>query len=127
MVSNGVPLLLGLNLLLPAAANIWLRELLQRVTEMVGEGMGLSAAFRRTGFFPAALLDIRGVGEKTGDIAAALERAAKRYDREPTSKITILTTLIQPAIILFVALFVGLVAYSMIAGILTSVSSLRTR
>jgi type II secretory pathway component PulF len=127
VVSNGVPLLQGLHLLLPATSNVWLRGLLQRVSEMVGEGIGLSTAFRRTGFFPTALLDILGVGEKTGDIAIALERAAKRYDRELTSKITILTTLIQPAIILMVALFVGLVAYSMIAGILTSVSSLKAR
>ena len=72
-------------------------------------------------------MDILGVGEQTGDIASALERAARRYDRELTSRIGHLTTLIQPAIILLVALFVGVVAYSMIAGILTSVSSLRAR
>lgn len=127
VVSNGVPLLQGLNLLIPATTNVWLQDLLKRVTASVGEGAGLSAAMRRAGFFPTALLDILGVGEKTGDIATALERAARRYDRELTSKITFLTTLIQPAIILLVALFVGIVAYSMIAGILTSVSSLRAR
>lgn len=127
VVSNGVPLLQGLHLLVPATTNVWLQGLLKRITDYVGEGAGLSTAMRRAGFFPTALLDILGVGEKTGDIATALERAARRYDRELTSKITLLTTLIQPAIILLVALFVGVVAYSMIAGILTSVSSLRAR
>lgn len=127
VVSNGVPLLQGLHLLLPATTNVYLRESLTRVTAMVGEGTGLATAMRRTGVFPVALLDILGVGEKTGDIASALERAARRFDRELTTKITHLTTLIQPAIILLVALFVGVVAYSMIAGILTSVSSLRAR
>lgn len=127
VVSNGIPLLQGLDLIIPATANVWLSDLLRRVTGQVAEGSALSAAMRRAGFFPVALLDILGVGEKTGDIAGALERAARRYDRELSSKITLLTTLIQPAIILFVALFVGVVAYSMIAGILTSVSSLRTR
>lgn len=127
VVSNGVPLLQGLQLLLPATANIHQRETLARVTAMVGEGTGLATAMRRTGEFPVALLDILGVGEKTGDIATALERAARRFDRDLTTRITHLTTLIQPAIILFVALFVGVVAYSMIAGILTSVSALRAR
>ncbi len=127
VVSNGVPLLQGLHLLHPATTNVYLRETLTRVTAMVGEGTGLATAMRRTGVFPVALLDILGVGEKTGDIASALERAARRFDRELTTKITHLTTLIQPAIILLVALFVGVVAYSMIAGILTSVSSLRAR
>ena len=71
------------------------------------------------------MIDILSVGEQTGDIAGALGRAAQRYDRELSSKIGTLTTLIQPAVILLVALFVGVVAYSMIAGILTSVNSLR--
>lgn len=127
VVSNGVPLLQGLHLLLPATTNVHLHAILTRVAAMVGEGAGLAAAMRRTGFFPTALLDILGVGEKTGNITSALERAARRYDRDLSTKITRLTTLIQPAIILFVALFVGIVAYSMIAGILTSVSALRAR
>ena len=125
LVSNGVTLLHGINLMLAATANVYLRGLLTKVAAMVGEGTSLAPALRKVGFFPPVLMDILGVGEQTGDIAGALERAAKRYDRELTSRIGHLTTLIQPAIILIVALFVGIVAYSMIAGILTSVSSLR--
>jgi type II secretory pathway component PulF len=127
LVSNGVTLLNGLNLMVAATANVYLRVLLTKVAAMVGEGTSLATALRRVGFFPPVLMDILGVGEQTGDIASALERAAKRYDRELTSRIGHLTTLIQPAIILLVALFVGIVAYSMIAGILTSVSALRAR
>jgi type II secretory pathway component PulF len=127
LVSNGVTLLHGINLMMAATANVYLRGLLAKVADLVGEGTSLASAFRRVGFFPPVLMDILGVGEQTGDIAGALERAAKRYDRELTSRIGHLTTLIQPAVILLVALFVGVVAYSMIAGILTSVNSLRGR
>lgn len=127
LVSNGVTLLHGINLMLAATANVYLQGLLRKVADQVGEGTSLASALRRVGFFPPVLMDILGVGEQTGDIASALERAARRYDRELTSRIGHLTTLIQPAIILLVALFVGVVAYSMIAGILTSVSSLRAR
>jgi len=127
LVSNGVNLLQGIHLMLAATANVYLQGLLAKVAAMVGEGTSLATALRKVGFFPPVLMDILGVGEQTGDIAAALERAARRYDRELTSRIGHLTTLIQPAIILLVALFVGVVAYSMIAGILTSVSSLRAR
>jgi len=127
LVSNGVTLLNGINLMLAATANVFLQGLLRKVADQVGEGTSLASALRRVGFFPPVLMDILGVGEQTGDIASALERAARRYDRELTSRIGHLTTLIQPAIILLVALFVGVVAYSMIAGILTSVSALRAR
>jgi len=127
LVSNGVTLLNGLNLLLGSTANVYLRGLIHQAAGMVGEGSSLSVALRRVGFFPAVLCDILAVGEQTGDIAGALERAARRFDRDLTTRIERLTTLIQPAIILIVALFVGLVAYSMIAGILTSVNALRVR
>jgi type II secretory pathway component PulF len=127
LASNGIALLQGLQLMTAATTNTFLRGLLVKVSAMVGEGSSLAAALRRVGFFPAVMTDILSVGEQTGDIATALQRAATRYDRNLTSRIGHLTTLIQPAIILFVALFVGVVAYSMIAGILTSVSSLKAR
>lgn len=127
LVSNGVTLLQGLQLLPGATANVFLAALIQRASLVIGEGGSLSNALRRSGFFPPALCDILAIGEQTGDIAGSLARAARRYDRELTSRIERLTTLVQPAIILFVALVVGLVAYSMIAGILTSVNALRVR
>jgi type II secretory pathway component PulF len=127
LVSNGVALLQGMNLMVAATMNVYLRDLLVKTAAMVGEGTSLATALRRVGFFPPVMMDILSVGEQTGDIATALERAAKRFDRDLTSRIGHLTTLVQPAIILLVALFVGIVAYSMIAGILTSVSSLKSR
>ena len=127
LVSNGVALLHGIQLMTAATANVYLKALLVKVAGMVGEGISLASALRRVGFFPPVMMDILAVGEQTGDIAGALERAAKRYDRDLTTRIGHLTTLVQPAIILLVALFVGIVAYSMIAGILTSVSSLKAR
>jgi type II secretory pathway component PulF len=127
LVSNGVALLNGIQLMTAASTNVFLNGLLVKVGELVGEGTGLATSLRRVGFFPPVMMDILAVGEQTGDIASSLERAARRYDKELTSRIGHLTTLVQPAIILLVALFVGIVAYSMIAGILSSVSSLKAR
>ena len=127
LVSNGVSMLASLELMKGATSNVYLQGLLGDVTALVREGSSLASALRRTGFFPPVLLDILGVGEQTGDLSGSLLRAAKRYDRELAGKIQILTTLIQPAVILIVALFVGVVAYSMISGILSSVNALRVR
>lgn len=125
LVSNGVTMLASMELMKGATGNVYLRGLLEQVTAMVREGTSFASALRRTGFFPPVLLDILVVGEQTGDLAGSLARAAKRYDRELSGRIQHLTTLIQPAVILIVALFVGIVAYSMISGILSSVNSLR--
>lgn len=124
---NGVTLLNGLALFQRATGNVYLKSLLARVVDRVGEGAALSSTLRNMPFFPGVLCDIVTVGEQSGDLAAALQRGAKRYDREFAGKIQKLTALIQPLTILVVALFVGLVAYSMITGILTSVSGLRSR
>ncbi|MDD5200381.1 MAG: type II secretion system F family protein [Terrimicrobiaceae bacterium] len=127
LVANGVTLLNGLVLLERATPNLHIKKLLVRLAERVGEGSSLSSSMRALAFFPPELIDMITVGEQTGNIAGALERSAKRYDREFNNQIAQVTNLIQPVTILVVALFVGMVAYSMITGILTSVSGLRTR
>jgi type II secretory pathway component PulF len=126
LVSNGVTLLNGITLLERATSNVHIRRILARLNDRVGEGSSLSGSMRALEFFPPEIIDMVTVGEQTGDLASALERSAKRYDREFSIRIAQVTSLIQPVTILFVALFVGTVAYSMITGILTTVSSLRT-
>ncbi|MGH8047860.1 MAG: type II secretion system F family protein [Chthoniobacterales bacterium] len=126
LVSNGVTLLNGLTLLQRATSNVYIRKILVKLSDRVGEGSSLSSAMRAVSFFPPELMDMITVGEQTGNIAGALERSAKRYDRQFSNHIAQVTNLIQPITILVVALFVGLVAYSMITGILTSVSGLKS-
>jgi type II secretory pathway component PulF len=124
LVANGVTLLNGLTLLERATANVHIKKLLVRLADRVGEGSSLSSAMRATAFFPPELIDMITVGEQTGNLAGALERSAKRYDRDFSTHIAQVTNLIQPVTILVVALFVGLIAYAMINGILTSVSGI---
>lgn len=127
LVSNGVTLINSLTLLQRATPNLYLKDLLAKILERVAEGSSLTSALRAQPFFPDVLIDVVTVGEQTGDLAGALQRGAKRYDREFNNRIQRLTTLIQPITIVIVAVFVGVVAYSMITGILTSVSGLRGR
>jgi len=127
LVANGVTLLNGLTLLERATSNVYIRKVLVRLSERVGEGSSLSSSMRAVAIFPPELIDMITVGEQTGNLAGALERSAKRYDREFSNQIAHTTNLIQPITIMVVALFVGAIAYSMITGILTSVSSMRTR
>jgi len=127
LVANGVTLLNGLTLLERATPNIYIKKLLVRLTDRVGEGSSLSSSMRSVAFFPPEMLDMITVGEQTGNLAGALERSAKRYDREFSNRIAQVTSLIQPATIMVVALFVGVIAYSMITGIFASVKGINSR
>ncbi|MEI6350156.1 MAG: type II secretion system F family protein [Verrucomicrobiota bacterium] len=125
LLFNGVPLLSGLRLMGKATPNVFLRSLVERVVTLVAEGAAFSTALRQAGTFPAVFIDIVSVGEQTGKTAAALEKAGNRYDKELNKRIDRLTTLIQPLIIIVMAVIVSVVAYSIIAGIFQSASGLR--
>jgi type II secretory pathway component PulF len=127
LLNNGVSLMQSMQLIRNATPNVYLQELLQKVADNVQDGAQLSRAIGRTQFFPPTMIDIVQVGETTGDLGAALERSAKSYDKQLSVVIERVTALIQPMVILMVALFVGLVAYSMITGIMQTVSGLPKR
>jgi type II secretory pathway component PulF len=67
------------------------------------------------------------VGEQTGDLAKALDKVGRRYDKELNIRIQRLTSLVQPVVILVMACMVGLIAYSIINGIFDAISGLNTR
>jgi len=125
LIANGIPLLNSLRLMTSATGNVHLRSLTERVVEMVGEGGSLSRALQRVGGFPPLFIDMIAVGEQTGDLAQALERIGRRYDKELNISIQRLTSLIQPVVILVMAGMVGLIAYSIINGIFDAISGLR--
>ncbi|MFM8717945.1 MAG: type II secretion system F family protein [Chthoniobacterales bacterium] len=127
LLNNGVSLMQAMQLIKNATPNVYLQGLLDRVADNVQDGAQLSRAIGRVQFFPPTLIDIVQVGETTGDLGAALERSAKNYDKQLSVVIERVTALIQPMVIVMVALFVGLVAYSMITGIMQTVSGLPGR
>jgi len=127
LLNNDVSLMQSMQLIRNATPNVYLQGQLERISDNVQDGAQLSRAIQRIEFFPPTMIDIIQVGETTGDLGAALERSAKNYDKQLSVVIERVTALIQPMVILMVALFVGLVAYSMITGILTTVSGLPKR
>jgi type II secretory pathway component PulF len=125
LIENGIPLLNSLRLMTSAIGNLHLRALMENVVEAVGEGVSLSRALQKIGEFPPLFIDMIAVGEQTGDLAMALERIGRRYDKELNIKIGRLTSLVQPVVILVMAGMVGLIAYSIINGIFDAISGLR--
>ena len=125
LTSNGIALYGALKLTNAATPNVYLQEILAKVTDDVGEGAAFSRAVARTKAFPSVFVDMVVVGEQTGNLPLALEKAGARYDKELNVAIATLTSMIQPAVIVVMAGVVGVVAYSMMGGIFQAVSGLR--
>jgi type II secretory pathway component PulF len=127
LLGNGLPLLNGLQLMRGATLNEHWRRSLTEVTDYVGEGGAFSRGLQRLSDFPSLFIDMVAVGEQTGDLARALEKVGKKYDKELNLRIQRLTSMVQPVIILVMAGMVGVIAYSIINGIFDAVSGLQTR
>ena len=125
LIGNGLPLLRALELTRDATVNLHLKDLVSESIEYVREGASLSRTLKRVGFFPPLLTDMIIVGEQTGDLPLALERAASRYDKELQKKIDKVMALIQPLIIVVMAVIVGSMAYMMISVILGSIAGMK--
>jgi len=124
LLGNGLTMVQSMQLTHEATDNPYLRQEFEGVMRHVGEGVALSRALDRSGQFPPLLIDMVNVGEQTGDMPAALSRAAERFDRELSKKIETLAALIQPIIVCLMAGMVGLMAYLMMTTIFQTISSI---
>ena len=125
LLSNGVTLLQAMNLVSKATPNSYFRIRLEKASEQVSEGYSLSRALRQVGGFSDTFLDLVAVGEQTGELAKALDKAGARYEKEMDRRIQKITALIQPVIIVVIALVVGAVVYSIITSIFDAMSGMR--
>ena len=125
LLGNGLTMVHAMQLTHQAIENPHLQREFEGVQRHVGEGVSLSRALDRSGQFPPLLLDMVNVGEQTGDMPAALSRAAERFDKELSKKIDTLTSLIQPIIVFVMAGMVGIVAYIMMSTIFETMSAIK--
>lgn len=124
LLGNGLPMVHAMQLTQQAIENPHLNKEFEGVMAHVAEGMSLSRALDRSGLFPPLLLDMVNVGEQTGDMSAALAKAAERFDRDLGKKIEKLTALAQPAIVFLMAGLVGTMAYLMMTAIFQTIGNI---
>jgi type II secretory pathway component PulF len=116
-----------LKLLVTGTSNSFFRQRLSSAIDAVSAGDPLSTALVRAGDFQPLMTDIIGVGEQTGHLARALQKAAGRYDKELDGRIKRLTAMVSPVIIIFLAVVVTLIAYCIVSSIFSAVSGIRAQ
>ncbi|GMR09991.1 MAG: type II secretion system F family protein [Anaerolineae bacterium] len=94
--------------------NVVLREALEGVREETLQGRGLSEPLARVRYFPKMLSYLVRVGEETGTLESHLATVADFYEEEVDRALRIMTTMLEPALIIFIGLIVGFVAVSVI-------------
>jgi type II secretory pathway component PulF len=117
LLENGVPVLGALQIVEDTMTNRVIAAELREARTRVTDGTSISQPLAKGKVFPPLLLDMLAVGEESGEVVPALKNIADMYEQELTHKIKIFTTLLEPAIILFMAVMVGSIVISILMAV----------
>lgn len=123
LLENGINTVEALRLTERTVPNRTMRAALKEATEQVIEGESLSSALGRTGYFPDLVLDRLAVGENTGQLAPCLRDLAKHYSNRHTVRLQRMVGVVTQAVLVGVFVFVGFLAYAIVAAVLRVSSS----
>jgi type IV pilus assembly protein PilC len=106
-----------------AVNNLDLRRRSQAVSPMIREGRGFTEALEKANWIPELGLDMIGIGENSGSLREMLDEVASFYDAESEVKLEQLTTLLEPAILLFMAMIVVTILLAIYLPIIQTISA----
>jgi general secretion pathway protein F len=118
LMHNGVPLLTGLSIVRETMGNLIMAEAVGRVAGELKEGRGLGRPMLETQRFPKLAVQMISVGEETGQLDAMLMQVADAYDMEVRMTVKRILSLIEPAMIIGMALVIGGIIMSILVAML---------
>lgn len=124
LMANGVPILQALQIARDTCGNAVLAAALTTVHDRVQAGAAVAAALESTHCFPDMLVSLVAVGEETGALAEMLGRVADAYDEEVDTAVGGLTSLLEPLMIVFLALTVGTIVIALFLPIVRIIQTM---
>ncbi len=117
LLQSSVPLLAALEIAKNVVDNLIVAEQIRRAAKDVEEGQNLSAPLSRSDFFPPIAVEMISVGEQSGSMETMLFRMADAYEKEVEANILLVTSLLEPAMILVMGAVVGFIVVSVLLPI----------
>lgn len=111
LLTSGITLLQSLDIVKNVVNNSVLSKAIEDARSSIREGQSIAPPLKRSGLFPAMLIHMIAVGEKSGELEQMLSKAADAYDNEVSSAVAALTSILEPMMILIgggVVLFIVL-------------------
>jgi len=113
LISSGVPILQALTIVKETAGNVIISNAVNSVHESVKEGETITAPLEASGIFPPMVISMVDVGEQTGALPEMLLKIADNYDDEVDNAVAAMTSLLEPIMIVFLAVIVGSIVIAM--------------
>ena len=112
LLSAGVPVVDSMNLVYRVMDNVHYKAAVRQANGLIRDGYSIAASLRKTEAFPNTLLSLAATGEETGDMDKMLSKAATFYDKQLEAVIMRMTSLIEPLLIILIAIVIGAIIIS---------------
>jgi type IV pilus assembly protein PilC len=113
MLSSGVPILEGLEIVARTAGNKTIEKAIMRTRASIGEGKTIAEPLGASGIFPPMVVQMISVGESTGALDSMLSKIADFYDDEVDAAVAALTSLLEPILMVFLGTTIGALVIAM--------------
>ena len=124
LLVNGVNVLQALKISEETCGNAVIASALATARKRVTDGTSISGPLASSGVFPRMMTDMLAVGERAGDMPAALEHIGRRYQKDMDRNITTFTNALEPILIVFIAGIIGFIAISILMAVFEVSSTL---
>ncbi|MBA4146569.1 MAG: type II secretion system F family protein [Verrucomicrobia bacterium] len=124
LLRNGVPVLTALQISEEVMTNVILKEAIAKTREEVTDGKTIAQPLARSKVFPQLMVDLVKIGEDTGDVPGSLENIAQTYEGELNIALRVVMDLIEPAMIIIMALGVGFLLLSVLSAMFAITSNI---
>jgi type IV pilus assembly protein PilC len=125
LINSGVPMMRGLEIVGETLGNAVLIAAIDKTRLSIREGNKLSQPLTESGLFPMMVTQMIDVGEETGRLSEMLVKVGDFYDAEVEATVKGLTSMIEPALIIFLGVVVGFIAISVMTPIFKMVNAVQ--
>ena len=125
LVTSGVPILQALNITRETAGNAAIARAIARVHDSVKEGESIVQPLEASKAFPPMVASMIDVGEETGKLPEMLLKIADVYDDEVDNAVAALTSMLEPIMIVFLAVIVGTIVLALFTPLISIITGLQ--
>jgi type IV pilus assembly protein PilC len=125
LVTSGVPILQALNITRETAGNAAIAAAISQVHDSVKEGESIVQPLEASRAFPPMVVSMIDVGEETGKLPEMLLKIADVYDDEVDNAVAALTSMLEPIMIVFLALIVGTIVLALFTPLISIITGLQ--
>jgi len=123
LLENGVPVLTALKITEQVLPNRVIKEAISKTRDAVTDGKTLAQPLAQSKIFPQLMVDLVKIGEETGDVPAALKNVADTYENELNIALRVMTNMIEPVLIVAMAVGVGFLLLSVLSAMFSLISN----